>query len=113
MKLTQLDSKRFSDSELEIVRKFLLALRKNRKAHVLAESKNGKVGAHTLVEPPKTVVGCGLTQPTDKDYNCIAIGSDCAGLCSEDIDRELLGAKHWHLFACEQHPSVGQLLYQA
>ena len=97
----------------EAVEKFIKALRKKRKADVLAEPKNGKAGVLTPVEPPKTVVGCGLTQPTDKDESCITIGSDCAGLCSEGIALELLGVKRWRMFACEQNPSARLLLYQA
>ena len=45
--------------------------------------------------------------------NCITIGSDCAGLCSEGIALELLGVKHRHMFACEVNDTVRHLLYQA
>jgi DNA-cytosine methyltransferase len=45
--------------------------------------------------------------------DCITIGSDCAGLCSEGIALELLGVKHKHLFACESNSAVRHLLYEA
>ena len=50
---------------------------------------------------------------THDDGNCITVGSDCAGLCSEGIALELLGVKHRHLFACEVNPTVRHLLYKA
>jgi len=51
--------------------------------------------------------------PLTHDGNCITVGSDCAGLCSEGIALELLGVKHRHLFACEVNPTVRHLLYEA
>ena len=53
-----------------------------------------------------------LTNDTSRD-DCITIGSDCAGLCSEGIALELLGVKHRHLFACEVNETVRHLLYEA
>ena len=60
----------------------------------------------------KTVVGGGLTQPTDKADNCITIGSDCDGLCSEGIAPELLSLKQHHKIACERNPSVRRNMCQ-
>ena len=86
VKLTQLDRNKFS--EIEAVRK---ALRNTPNDHVLAESKKGKVGIK--------VVGCGLAHPTDKDG--IAIGSDCAGLCSEGVVPGLRPEGDDLLFRCD------------
>ena len=81
VKLTQLEV-----SDTESVRKFLKCLEKYEEGSFL-----GGVEEWEGWEPPKKVVGCGLTQPTDKDDNCSTIASDCAGMCSEGDALEFLG----------------------
>jgi DNA-cytosine methyltransferase len=80
--------------------------------HMPSRKRKAQVLEAAPAEPLKTV-GRDQTQPNDNYENCITIGSDCAGLCSEGIALELLGVHHRHMFACEMNPSVRHLLYHA